>query len=166
MSSVDNSEVLRLKTSRFGEVECPRSSVVTIFAGLIGFPQFKDFVLIEYTAPFSWLQSTENPDLAFVVVNAAEFGESYSFDLPLSDRELDLTQEDEVAIFNIVSIRSDPRDSTVNLKAPVVVNLRNRKGRQVILDDNKFPTRMPLWAEQQPAESNQSAEGDNKEGDK
>ena len=88
------------------------------------------------------------PELAFVVVSASEFGEEYSFELPFQDRALDLKEEDEVAIFNLVTIRPDPTLSTVNLKAPVVVNLRNRLGKQVILDDPRFPTRMPLYSQE------------------
>ena len=138
-------ELLQFNTTRFGSLEVASSSVIDIFAGIIGFPTFRSFVLLDYRPPFSWLQSVENPDLAFVVVNAAEFGEHYDFALPTSDRDLDLREDDEVAIFNLVSVRSDPSTTTVNLKAPVVVNLRNRKGRQLVLDDQRFPTRMPLW---------------------
>ena len=141
------SEIIKIQTTRFGELELPATSVIDLFAGLIGFPQFHHFVIIDYTAPFSWLQSTQSSELAFVIINAAEFGENYVFDLPVTDRDLDIQPTDEVAIFNIASIRPNPGDSTVNLKAPVIVNLRNRRGRQIILDDTRFPTRMPLWSE-------------------
>ncbi|MCC6954215.1 MAG: flagellar assembly protein FliW [Deltaproteobacteria bacterium] len=153
MSAAEGAESIKIHTTRFGELEVSRASLIQVVAGLVGFPQSKSFVLLDYTAPFSWLQSTENPDLAFVVVNAAEFGDNYVFELPFGDRELELGKDDEVAIFNVVSIRPNAVDSTVNLKAPVIVNLRNRRGRQIILDDPRFPTRMPLW-------SGDSAEGE------
>lgn len=143
----------KIQTTRFGELEVDPSTFIQIPLGLIGFPNFAQFVLIEYSEPFSWLQSTETPDLAFVVVNAAEFGDEYSFPLPTEDRALDLKQEDDVAIFNLVTIRPDPTMSTVNLKAPVVVNLRNRMGKQIILDDPRFPTRMPLYSQEAKQES-------------
>ena len=136
---------LKLNTTRFGELEVDPETLIDLPAGLIGFPAAKKFVLLEYTPPFSWLQCVELPDLAFVVVSAAEFGEEYSFELPFQDRAVDLNETDDVAIFNLVTIRPDASLSTVNLKAPVVVNLRNRKGRQVILDDPRYPTRMPLY---------------------
>lgn len=137
---------IKLNTTRFGELEIDPSTFIELPAGLIGFPAAKKFVLLEYTQPFSWLQCIELPDLAFVVVSASEFGDEYSFDLPLQDRALDLSDTDDVAIFNLVTIRPDASLSTVNLKAPVVVNLRNRKGKQVILDDPRYPTRMPLYS--------------------
>jgi len=147
-------EKIKINTTRFGELEIDPQTLIELPSGLIGFPAAKSFVLLEYTQPFSWLQCLELPDLAFVVVSASEFGEQYSFDLPLQDRAVDLNETDEVAIFNLVTIRPDASLSTVNLKAPVVVNLRNRKGKQVILDDTRYPTRMPLYsaAEDKPTE--------------
>lgn len=136
---------IKFASTRFGDLEAPADSVIDIFAGLIGFPQARKFVLLDYTKPFSWLHSVEVSDLAFVVVNAAEFGEHYVFELPTQDRELNLEPDTDIAIFNLVSIRPDASLSTVNLKAPVIVNLKNRKARQIILDDQRFPTRMPLW---------------------
>lgn len=149
--------MVKIQTTRFGELEVERDAFIDIVAGLIGFPNAHKFVLLDYTPPFSWLQSTEMPELAFVVVNAVEFGDNYNFELPRSDRTLDIDEGDEIAIFNLVSIRPDPSMSTVNLKAPVVVNLKNRKGRQIILDDPRFPTRMALWAQKDEA---QAAEGE------
>jgi flagellar assembly factor FliW len=142
------SDKLKIVSTRFGELEVDPTTLIELPSGLIGFPEVRQFVLLEYTPPFSWLQSVESGDLAFVVVSASEFGEEYTFDLPTQDRSLDLNESDEVAIFNLVTIRPDPSLSTVNLKAPVVVNLRNRKGKQVILDDPRYPTRMPLYDQQ------------------
>ena len=114
--------------------------------GIIGFPDFHRYTLLEYNPPFSWLHSVENAELAFVVVNAAEFGEGYQFPLPIGDRDIDLQRDDDIAAVNLVSVRSDPSQTTVNLKAPVVVNLRTMLGRQMVLDDARFPVRMQLWA--------------------
>ena len=82
------------------------------------------------------------------MVNAAEFGENYNFDLPIGDRDLDLQEVDEIAVLNMVTVRPSLADTTVNLKAPLVVNLRNRRGRQFIIDDARFSMRFPLWAAQ------------------
>ncbi len=65
------SDALKIKTSRFGELEVDEQSVVSIMGGVLGFPKETKYVLLEYNPPFSWLQSIENADLAFVVVNAA-----------------------------------------------------------------------------------------------
>lgn len=141
------SDTTKVTTSRFGVLEVKSDSIVAIVGGVVGFPIELKYVLLEYNPPFSWLQSTENPGLAFVVVNAAEFGEAYQVPLPLGDHEIDLKENDDVAILNLVTVREDPTLTTVNLKAPVIVNLRNMKGKQVILDDERYPVRLPLWSE-------------------
>ena len=146
MTQDSSSSIIKLKTSRFGELEVPSASVMTIVNGVIGFPDATRYTLLEYNPPFSWLQCIDTPDLAFVVVNAAEFGDGYSFPLPIGDRDIDLRDDDDVAIVNLVSIRSDPSMTTVNLKAPVIVNLRTMTGRQIVLDDSRFPVRMSLWS--------------------
>lgn len=137
---------IKFKSSRFGEIEVPEETLIVIPSGMIGFANYTKFVLLDYNPPFSWLHSVEAPDLAFVVVNAAEFGDSYAVPLPMGDSDIDLKEGDEVAIVTLVSVRPDPTQTTVNLKAPVVVNLRNRKGRQIVIDQADYPTRMPLWA--------------------
>lgn len=146
--SKEKSEIITIQGSRFGELQVPASSVIEMVTGLIGFPDVKKYTLLEYNPPFSWLQSVDSPDLAFVVVNAAEFGDAYQFPVPVGDRDLDLKEDDDIAAMNLVSVRSDPTLTTVNLKAPVLVNLRTMRGRQLILDDARYPTRFPLWSQE------------------
>ena len=139
-------DMIKISTSRFGDLEVDSESVVTVVGGILGFPSETRFVLLEYNPPFSWLQSIDNPDLAFAVVNAAEFGDEYKITLPVGDPDLDMVEEDSVAILNVVTVRPDPTMTTVNLKAPIVVCLKNMRGKQVILDDERFPVRFPLWS--------------------
>ena len=134
------------QSSRFGEVRVPASSVVTLVGGVIGFPKESKFVVLEYNPPFSWLHSIDNPDLAFVVVNAIEFGPNYADRLPGSDQELEIQSVDDVSIINVVTMRPNPADSTVNLKAPIMVNVATRKGRQIILDDQDLSIKEPLFS--------------------
>jgi len=143
---MSESELIKIPTSRFGELEVPADKVIELVNGMIGFSDTSRYVLLDHNPPFSWLQSVDNPDLAFVVVNAAEFGEEYSFSVPIGDKDLDLKEDDDIAIINLVSVRPPPLETTVNLKAPVVVNLRTMKGRQYVLDDARFDTRFPLFA--------------------
>ena len=145
----EQDEKVKFISTRFGELEVASSALITIIGGVIGFPNNERFALLDYNPPFSWLHSVDSPDLAFVVVNGAEFGDGYRFTPPVGDRDLDLRSDDDVAIMNIVTVRPDPSFTTVNLKAPVVVNLRNRRGRQLVLDNPHFPTRMNLWATQE-----------------
>lgn len=139
--------VLKVKSSRFGELEVADSSIIYIPSGLIGFPRYNKFVMFEHKPPFSWLHSIEDENLAFVVVDGFEFGKEYDVKPPINDKDCDFKADDEFALLVVVTVRSDPRMTTVNLKAPVFVNMRNRHGVQVIIDDARFSTRHPLWSE-------------------
>jgi flagellar assembly factor FliW len=154
---MSDGDTIKFNTTRFGELEVPATSVITVINGVIGFRQSEKYTLLEYSPPFSWLQSLENEELAFVVVSGAEFGEGYRFPIPIGDRDMDLLQEDEIAIVNLVSVRPDPTQTTVNLKAPIIVNLRNMQAKQIVLDDARFPIRMPLWSEESGAEGKDEA---------
>ena len=139
-------EDIVFQSGRFGEIRVPSKSVITLIGGIIGFPMESKFVVLDYNPPFSWLHSIENPDLAFVVVNANEFGQEYVDRLPSSDEELEIRSVEDVSLINIVTIRPNPSDSTVNLKAPIMVNVETRMGRQIILDNQDLSIREPLFS--------------------
>jgi len=141
--------MITITSSRFGELKVPAESVIHFPIGVVGFPKHKAFVMLEYKPPFSWLHSIEDPNLAFVVVDGLLFGDEYHLDPPIGDREIDLREDDEYAILVIVTVRPNPKDTTANLKAPIFVNLRNRKAVQVIYDNPTFTTRHPLWPEKE-----------------
>jgi len=143
------SETILINSSRFGELEIPAHSVIELPSGLIGFPRTTRFVMLDYKPPFSWLHSIDDPNLAFVVVDGFEFGKDYDVKPPIGDKDCDLQENDEYAILVVVTVRSDPRQTTANLKAPIFVNIKNRKGVQVIFDDPKLSTRAPLWDDAQ-----------------
>ena len=139
-------EMITVPSTRFGDLTIAKETIIHFPTGVIGFPQHKNFVMLEYKPPFCWLHSVEDAQLAFVVVDGFEFGENYSVKPPVGDANIDLKEEDEFAILVIVTVRPDPKMTTANLKAPLFVNLRNRKGVQVIFDDRRYDTRFPLWA--------------------
>ena len=141
----ENSEEIVIRSTRFGDLKVPKDSLIHFPSGLIGFPKNTEFVMLEHKAPFSWLHSAEDPSLAFVVIDGYEFGVEYSLKPPLNDPICDFKEEDEYAILIIVTVRKDLSLTTANLKAPLFVNLRNRKGVQVIFDDPRYSTRHPLW---------------------
>ncbi len=144
-------EEIVFRSSRFGEVKVPASTVITILGGVIGFPKETKFVVLDYNPPFPWLHSVENPDLAFVVVNAAELGPNYLDRLPATDQELKINLPDELSVITVVTVRPNPADTTVNLKAPILVYVDSRFGRQIILEDPDLSIRMPLFSSQSDA---------------
>jgi flagellar assembly factor FliW len=141
-------ETVTFTSTRFGEYTVPVETVIEIPSGIIGFPHTTRFVMLDHKPPFSWLHSIEDPNLAFVVVDGFEFGQQFDVKPPIGDKDTDLKSDDEYAILIVVTVRPDPRLTTANLKAPVFVNMRNRKGVQTIVDDPRYSTRFPLWSEE------------------
>ena len=172
-----NSQMITVK-GRYGEYEVSKDVVISFPSGIIGFPNSKDFIVLEYKEPFSFLQSVEEVDVSFVVIDGFDTMQSMNLKSPIGDAEIDLKEGDEFAVMLIVTIRNDPRDNTVNLKAPIFVNLKNRKGVQIIYDDQRLSTREPLWDEaaikameetariEEEALKNSETKGGNKEEDK
>jgi flagellar assembly factor FliW len=156
MSEKEQEEMLAIQTSRFGELSVPKSSVIEFPSGLVGMGECKSFVLLEYKAPFSWLQSVENPSLAFVVIDGSEFISNFGMRIPKDSRECDFKDDDEIASLVIITVRPNPKETTANVKGPLFVNLRNRRGVQWIYDDSRLSARYPLWSEEKGAEDNAS----------
>jgi flagellar assembly factor FliW len=158
----ENQEVITFSSSRFGELQVPAESVIEFPSGVIGFPHATRYVMLEHKAPFSWLHAIDDPNLAFVVVDGFEFGQQFDVKPPIGDKDSDFKEDDEFAILIIVTVRPDPRMTTANLKAPIFVNMRNRRGIQIIFDDSRYSTRFPLWSEEnqneQPAEPQAATE--------
>ena len=142
-------ETITVQSSRFGELTVPADSVITLPSGLIGFSRTQSFIMLEHKPPFSWLQCIEDPGLAFVIVDGGEFGDEYRLEPPFGDKDIDLNEDDDYAVLVIITVRPDPKETTANLKAPVFVNLRNKKGLQIIFDNPSYSTRFPLWAEKE-----------------
>lgn len=117
--------------------------------GIPGFSHLQFFQLLqEEESPFFLIQSTEEKDIGFWVVNPFAFFPEYQFTLPdVSKEALHLSEGSPVAVFSIVTIRGN-NQATVNLKAPIVINLTNRMGRQIILPEDTYPIRQPLFAQQ------------------
>jgi flagellar assembly factor FliW len=109
--------------------------------------------MLDYKEPFSWLHSVEESSLAFVVIDGACFGAVYDPSIAFSEPSCDFRVDDEYAVLLVVTFRSPREESSVNTKAPIFVNVRNRKGVQAIYDSPQYSTRWPLWGEVQKDET-------------
>lgn len=138
-----------INTTRFGEVEIAADKIFTFNHGLPGFPAEKDFALLPYRTdiPFAFLQSTKNPDLAFLVVDPFAFFQNYEFELgDAVAQELGLTKDMPPYIVNIVTVPEKMDDMTVNLLAPVIINKQNQQAIQIVLENTAYQTRHRLFA--------------------
>ena len=138
-----------IHTSRFGPLTVAEDLIFTLPAGVIGFGGSTRFVVLDHfrPAPFKWLQSVDEPDLAFAIMDPTDLSCDYRITLTEEDaRELRRDEGDEYAVFVILTVRSaDVDGTTANLRGPVIVNLRSRIGKQVVLAED-LPTRYPAFA--------------------
>ena len=93
-------------------------------------------------SPFKWLQSLDDGSIAFVLINPLLFKTDYLVEASENDvSDLEVTTEEDLVVSVIVTVPSNPQNMTANLKAPLIFNLKNRKGKQIILNSNDYTTR-------------------------
>ncbi len=130
---------MRLMTKHLGEIEYEQEAVISFDEGLPGFENVRSFVLIlseDAELPFHYLQSVDNPSIAFVVTSPFLFVGDYDFDLKESVVEkLEIKSPEELYVYGVVTIPKKVQFSTINLTAPIIINTTNRKGMQVVLEE-------------------------------
>src|SRR6267378_1581123 len=134
-----------IATTRFGRLEVNEERIISFPRGLLGFPQHQRFALIQTGEEnyFFWLQSVDEPSLAFVVTDPAIFFKDYDFALKEeTQQEIGLTDAGFAQVFVICNKVNDWL--TGNLQGPLVINAQNRVGTQVVINDKKWTTRQPL----------------------
>ncbi len=136
---------LLIQTARFGTLEADPDLIITFPDGLIGFETCQRFLVVRHAenSAFRWLQSLEEPAVAFPVIEPNEFRADYAPTISDSDaRSLALTTDTPTLIFAVVTVPPhDPRAMTANLLGPLVINGLTRQGRQVIIQDEGYTTR-------------------------
>ena len=136
---------MEIDTTRFGRMAVDDERIINFPRGLLGFPEHKRFALIQTGDEnyFFWLQSIDEPSLAFVVTDPSIFFKDYQFPVKEETQQaLALTDMGFVQIFVICN--KVGQWLTGNLQGPLVVNAQNRLGEQVVLNDKKWTTRQPL----------------------
>lgn len=134
-----------VRTTRFGVVQIAEDRVITFPKGLLGFSQCKRYCLLEpgEDACFFWLQSLEEPGLAFVVTDPSLFVPDYSVPIrpeQMADMKMDKLEDAQV----FVIVNKVDATLTGNLQGPLVVNTLNRTGEQLVLAEKRWLTRHPL----------------------
>jgi flagellar assembly factor FliW len=136
---------MEIVSSRFGVLNVDDQRIITFTKGLLGFPGKSRFALIQTNEEnyFFWLQSVEDPNLAFVVTDPSTFFKDY--EVPLREEtqlELELTDPEAAQVLVICNKVNDWL--TGNLLGPIVVNVALQLATQVVLTEKKWTTRQPL----------------------
>jgi flagellar assembly factor FliW len=151
-----------LKTKHFGEIEIDENKIIKFEDGLPGFDKLKKYTLLyneENESPFKWLQSVDEPNLAFVVIDPFYIKSDY--DIEISEEimaKLGIEKPEDVDIYSIVVVPEDITKMSTNLKAPVIINTNKSKGAQIILEADTYKIRHYILEELKSAELRQKSE--------
>lgn len=142
---------MTIDSKAFGRISIEDKQLIRFPVGIFGFEDLRNFALLDaQQAPFYWLQSLKDAQIAFVLINPYVFRSDYVLDIPEDDvRAIGSPEADDLLVFSIVTIPQDRRLMTANLQGPIIINRKERLGRQSISLSQKWNTRHVILEELQ-----------------
>jgi flagellar assembly factor FliW len=144
--------MVELNTKAFGPIAVEEDKIVYFEHGILGFPDLKEFTLIYddekgADTPIKWLQSIDEPGFAMPVMNPELVISGYT---PHLERELlaplgDNLESENIIMLVTVTVPKDITKTTVNLKAPIIISIENRKAVQLICDDDYYDVKHAIY---------------------
>ncbi len=133
-----------------GDITYEEKDIITFNKGIPGFNDLEKFFLVDLEGlePFKLLHSLENNDVGMIVISPYDFFQDY--EVKLSEEtinNLNIKSPDEVRLINTVTLNSDPNKITTNLQGPIIINISNNLGEQIIIDNSKYKVKQPLAKE-------------------
>ena len=139
----------KINTTRFGEIDTDTLTCVHFADGIPAFETEQDFALIPVAedSPYIFMQSFVTPELAFLLTRPFLFFPDYNCELGDDVVEaLAIESDEDAVIYTLVTVPDgDVSRLSANLLAPVVVNKKNGKARQVILEKSDYTTKHLLF---------------------
>lgn len=136
---------MKLNTKHFGEIDIDKENIIFFSEGIPGFEKVKNYIIIknpDENIPFNWLQSIDDPELAFVITNPFIFRPDYDINITESTvKKLQIKSQKDISIWIIVNIPEETENMTGNLKAPIIINNNEKLGKQVLIDKDIYHRR-------------------------
>ena len=126
---------------RLGQIEVPEDKLITMRRPVLGFERLTKFCLVESdeTRPLLWLQSAEDPDVAFLVVNPVLFWPDYKIEIDSREiAELKVQSVENVETYVVVSFTENPNETSANLQGPILINTENNCAKQLVLVNSEY----------------------------
>ena len=131
--------------TKIGELEIDEDKIIKFDRGIPGFENLRDFMIVEKkeSYPILWLVSLEDTDVAIPVIDPWLIRVDYSVDIDEDTiRELDIKGMEDLRILSVLVIPvGKPEDMTINLMAPIIINKRTGKGKQIIMENSGYGIR-------------------------
>lgn len=139
---------MELVTKYHGVVSYSNEDVIMFKKGLPGFKELKEFIIfpLESNEDFSILHSIENIGIGLVLVSPFTILTDYEIKIPENYiKELEIDKPEDVVVLTTVTLSSNIENMTTNLKAPIIINIKEKLGEQLILDNDKYKIKQPLF---------------------
>ncbi len=137
---------MKKTNSRFGELEYDPGKVLFFPEGLIGFEERLEFVVVpaDKQGPLFWIQSVDDPEIAFVLTDPTNFFLDYAI-IPEDEemKKLGITEQEDCFVLAVVTVHPGSK-VTLNLMAPVLLAPKTNRALQVILESSQYTTSHPL----------------------
>ena len=144
--------MIKVSTSRFGELEVEEKHVVHFENGIPAFEEEHEFVILPYDeeSPYYFMQSLKTPELAFILTIPFLFFPDYAIEIDDETiKELGIKNQDDVTLYSLVTIpNGSVRYMTTNLLAPVVLNTENMQAKQLVMDKSNYKTKHRLFPDE------------------
>ena len=141
---------MEIKTTRFGQVEIDGNLIITLPDGILGFEDLKRYIILDHfdkESPFKWLQSIEDPSLAFVITDPLVFVPEYKVKISKEEvSAIELSDASKALIVVIVNIKRDHSEITVNLQGPIVINPAKKLARQIVIRESDYSVRHIIFS--------------------
>lgn len=139
---------VKIKTTRFGELEVDKKDIIEFTEGLLGFENLKKFFIVDPgdQTLILWLQSIDDAATAFPIIEPKIFQPNYMVKLlPVELNSLSLENLQNASVYTVLTIPQNVTEMSANLKAPVIINNKTKNARQIVLQDSKLEVRFKMY---------------------
>lgn len=144
--------MVEVNTRIFGKIAVEEEKIICFEKGILGFPDLKDFTLVfdaekGNEAKIKWLQSLDEPSFALPVMNPDLVMPGYTPTFPeelLSPLGEEMETQEKLLLVT-VTVPADVTKTTINLKAPIIINTENMKAVQLICEDETFSIKYAIY---------------------
>ncbi len=141
---------MKIKTTRFGELEVDKKDIIEFTEGLLGFENQKKFFIVDPgdQTLILWLQSVDDAGVAFPIIEPKIFQPNYMIKLlPVELNSLSLENLQSASVYTVLTIPQNVTEMSANLKAPIIINNKTKLARQIVLQDSKLEVRFKMYAD-------------------
>ncbi len=139
---------MKLNAKYHGVKEYEEKDIITFKKGIPGFEELREFIIfpVEDNEVFNILQSIEEVSTGLVAVSPFYSVKDYEFKLDEEKiKQLEIENYEDVLVLNAVTLNSKIENITINLKAPIIINIKRKLGEQIILDNPNYSIKHPLF---------------------